>query len=131
LSKFAACLTELEKTALLERLVRLGATSIPGTPKLLMKSRSPGELRALQGAVESGWNQHVTAPLLRAAEKPLSKLPAGKLQRGARLVAKTVAEDPIGMGLSSALPVPGASLAYKGLKSGLERVIDRFAPLHS
>lgn len=130
MSKFAACFAELEKTALLERLVRLGATPIKGTPQLLMKSRSPGELHALQNAVESGWNHHVTDPILRAVEKPLSKLPAGKLQRGMRGIAHSIAEDPIGMGTVSALPIPGASLLYHGAKKGLERVIDRFAPIN-
>lgn len=127
--KFAACLEALEKTALIERLVRLGATPIPGTPQLLMKNRSPAELKALQGAVESGWNQRVTDPIMRMAEKPLSRLPAGKLQNGARWVAKQVAEDPVGMGLANAIPIPGATLAYQGVKRGLEKVIDRFAPL--
>lgn len=129
MNKFAACLAELEKTALLERLVRLGATSIPGTPKMLMKNRSPGELRALQGAVEAGWNKRVTAPIMRAAEHPISKLPSGKIQSGARWVAQRIAEDPIGMGIAEMSPVPGTGLLYQGAKKGLEKVIDRFAPL--
>lgn len=126
--RFAACLAELEKTALLERLVRLGATSIPGTPKLLMKSRSTGELKALQGAVEAGWDKRVTQPIMRVAEKPLSKLPPGKVQSGARWVAQRVAEDPVGASFMAA-PVPGAAIAYQGLKRGLEKAIDHFAPL--
>ena len=129
MNKFASCLAELEKIALLERLVRLGATPIPGTPKLLMKNRSPAELKALQGAVETGWNKRVTDPIMRMAEGPLRRLPAGKLQNGARWVAKQVAEDPVGMGLANAIPIPGATLAYQGVKRGLERVIDRVAPL--
>lgn len=129
MSKFAACLVELEKTALIERLVRLGATPIPNTPKLLMKHRSPGELRSLQNSVESGWNKRITQPILNAAEKPLSKLPKGKIQSGARWVAGAIAEDPVGMALTKALPVPGASMLYAGAKRGLERVIDKVAPL--
>jgi hypothetical protein len=129
MSKFSACLAELEKTALFERLVRLGATPIKGTPQLLMKNRSPAELHALQGAVESGWNHHITDPLMRLSEKPLSKLPAGKLQQGARGIAHSIASDPIGMGAASALPVPGAAVLYQGAKRGLEHVIDRFAPV--
>lgn len=129
MNKFASCLVELEKIALLERLVRLGATPIPGTPKLLMKNRSPAELKALQGAVETGWNKRVTDPIMRMAEGPLSKLPAGKLQNGARWVARQVAEDPVGMGLANAIPIPGATLAYQGAKRGLEKVIDRVVPL--
>jgi hypothetical protein len=129
MSKFASCLAELEKIALLERLVRLGATPIPGTPKLLMKNRSPAELKSLQGAVESAWNSRVTNPIMRAAEGPLSRLPAGKIQNGARWLAKQVAEDPVGMSLTNAIPIPGATLAYQGVKRGLEKAIDRFAPL--
>jgi hypothetical protein len=129
MSKFAACLEELEKTALFERLVRLGATSIPGTPQLLMKHRSPGELRALQGAVETGWNKRVTAPLMGAMEGPLNRLPKGKIQSGARWVAQSLAEDPVGMSLAKAVPIPGASVLYAGAKKGLEKVIDRVAPL--
>lgn len=129
MNKFAACLEALEKTALIERLVRLGATSIPGTPRLFMKNRSPAELKALQGAVESGWNRRVTDPIMRVAEKPLSKLPPGKLQTGARWMARQVAEDPVGMTISNAIPVPGATVAYQGVKKGLEKAIDRFVPI--
>lgn len=129
MNKFAACLLELEKTALFERLVRLGATPIPGTPQLLMKNRTPQELKALQGAVESGWSKRVTDPIMRVAEKPLSKLPPGKIQTGARWVAQQVAQDPVGMTLANAIPVPGATLAYQGVKRGLERAIDKLAPL--
>ena len=129
MSKFAACLMELEKTALLERLVRLGATPIPGTPKLMMKSRSPDELKALQGSVEAGWNERVTQPIMNVAEGPLSRLPKGKIQSGARWMAQSMAQDPVGMTLAKAIPVPGASMLYAGAKKGLEKVIDRVAPL--
>jgi hypothetical protein len=119
----------LEKTALFERLVRLGATPIPGTPKLLMKSRSPAELAGLQKSVEQGWNKRVTQPLLNAAERPISTLPHPRLQQGARWMAKQIAEDPVGMTLTKAIPVPGASFLYQGAKRGLEHAIDYLAPL--
>jgi hypothetical protein len=128
MNKFAACFAELEKTALFERLVRLGATPIKGTPQWLMKNRSPQELKALQGSVEAGWNKRVTQPIMNAAEGPLSKLPKGKIQSGARWVAQSIAQDPVGMTLAKAIPVPGASMLYAGAKKGLERVIDRVAP---
>jgi hypothetical protein len=129
MTPFQACLEELTKTALLERLVRLAATPIQGTPKLLMRSRSPGELKALQEGVSAGWNRRVTDPLMRAAEGPISRLPAGKLQSGARWVAHQVAKDPVGMTATQLLPIPGATAAYSGLKRGLERAIDYAAPL--
>jgi hypothetical protein len=126
---FDACLNELEKTALFERLVRLGATPIPGTPKLLMKSRSPQELKTLQHSVESGWNKRVTDPIMGVLEKGIKRLPEGKVQSAARWHAKGIAQDPIGAVLTEPIPVPGASLAYRGLKRGLEHAIDRVAPL--
>lgn len=129
MNKFAACLDELEKIALFERLVRLGATPIKGTPELLMKSRSPSELKALQDAAEAGWHKRVTNPIMGVAEKPLSKIPPGKLQDGARWVAQSLAQDPVGMSLAKAVPIPGVSVLYAGAKKGLEKLIDRLAPV--
>lgn len=129
MNKFAACLQQLEKTALLERLVRLGATPIKGTPELLMKSRSPVELKALQQAVESGWNRNITQPIMNVLEKPINKIPSVKLRAGATWAARRIAEDPVGMGLAEFSPVPGTGFAYQGLKKGLEKAIDYFAPL--
>jgi hypothetical protein len=117
------------KVALIERLVRLGATPIPGTPKLLMKNRSPQELSALQHNISNAWNSRVTEPLMRKAEPLLSKLPKGKVQDLARTGAKLVAEDPVGTVVTNAIPIPGAHPGYLALKRGLEGVIDRIAPL--
>lgn len=119
---------ELSKTAVLERLVRLGATDIPGTPRLLMKQRSPGELAGLQHGVENWWNNKVTSPLMQQAEKGVARLPA-KVQPIARKGAKLVAEDPLGAAATNLIPIPGAHPAYLGAKKGLEHLIDRFAPL--
>jgi hypothetical protein len=117
------------KVALLERLVRLGATDIPKTPRLLMKQRSPQELAGLQHGVEQWWGKKVTQPVMNVANKGLSRLPEGKFKNVATSGAKLVAQDPIGTLASNAIPVPGASLAYHGAKRGLERVIDRISPL--
>jgi hypothetical protein len=127
---FSACFDELEKIAVIERLIRLGATPIKGTPKLVMKVRSPEELAHLQGSVERGWAKKVTDPTMRLLERGVVKLP-GSAQPAARMVAREVARDPFGTLASKAIPIPGASLAYVGLKRGLERVIDRVAPLTS
>lgn len=129
MSYAASMREELEKLALLERLVRLGATDIPQTPRLLMKQRSPQELAGLQHGVENWWSKKVTQPVMNVANKGLSKLPEGKLKNVATSGAKLVAQDPIGTLASNVIPVPGASLAYHGAKRGLERVIDRVAPL--
>lgn len=117
------------KSALLERLVRLGATDVPGTPRLLMKKRTPAELAALQQGVEQGWNKRVTTPLMRVADRGLSKLPEGKVRNLATAGAKAVAQDPAGTLLTQAIPVPGAAPAWMAAKRGLERVIDRVSPL--
>lgn len=117
------------KLALIERLIRLGATDVPRTPRLLMKQRSPHELATLQHGVDNWWNRKVTTPLMGVAEHGLKRLPEGKVQGVARGVAKVVAEDPVGAGLTSVLPVPGIQPAYFAGKKGLERVIDRVAPL--
>lgn len=117
------------KVALIERLVRLGATPIPGTPKLLMKSRTPQELSALQHNVSNAWNSRVTEPLMRRAEPLLNRLPKGKVQDLARTGAKLVAEDPVGTVVTNAIPIPGAHPGYLALKRGLEGVIDRIAPI--
>jgi hypothetical protein len=120
---------ELEKLALLERLVRLGATDIPKTPRLLMKQRSPQELASLQHGVENWWGKKVTQPVMNVANKGLSRMPEGKLKNVATSGAQLVAKDPLGTLASNAIPVPGASLAYHGAKRGLEKIIDRVAPL--
>ncbi len=117
------------KEALIERLVRLGATPIKGTPKLVMDERSPAELAKLQGAVTEGWDRHVTKPLLSRAEPLISKVPAGRVQNVLRTGARLAAEDPVGALLAHAVPVPGAFPAYLGAKKGLEHVIDKVAPL--
>lgn len=129
---FRAFRDELSKTAVLERLVRLGATDIPGTPRLLMKQRSPAQLAGLQQGVENWWNNKVTNPLMQHAEKHVvSKLPAGRIQTVARQGAKLVAEDPVGAAAANLIPIPGAHPAYLASKKGVEKLIDRFAPLRA
>lgn len=121
--------SELQKRALLERLVRLGATDVPGTPRLLMRRRSPEELAGLQSRVQEGWNNRVTKPLMGVAERGLQKLPTGKLQDAARAGARLLAQDPVGTVASNLIPIPGASPAYLAGKRGAEKLIDRIAPL--
>lgn len=129
MTKLSACLDELEKTALLERLVRLAATPIKGTPNLLMKNRSSAELKTLQQGVETAWGKSVSSPLMSVMNKGLQHIPQGRLRNVAEKGAKMVADDPIGILASQMVPVPGAGPAYVALKKGLERGIDRLAPL--
>lgn len=121
--------TAEEKRALLERLIRLGATDVPGTPRMIMRRRSPQELRSLQDGVESWWNQRVTSPILRKAEPLLAKVPR-RVQGKARAFAGELAKDPVGIAaVGAAVPVPGADALYIGAKRGAEKLIDRLAPL--
>lgn len=120
---------EIEKRALLERLVRLGATDIPKTPRLLMKQRSPQELAGIQHGVQNWWGKKVTNPIMGVANKGLDKLPEGRMKRIATSGAHMVAQDPVGALASTVLPIPGSEAVYFGAKKGLEKAIDRFAPL--
>lgn len=122
---------ELEKVALLERLVRLGATDVPHTPHLLMRHRTPGELASLQRGVEGAWNSHVTDPIMRVADKGLKKIPEGRVHQFATSSARNIARDPVGALATNLAPIPGAFPAYSAGKHGLERLIDRVAPLAS
>lgn len=115
------------KTALIERLIRLGATPIKGTPKLLMKERSPAELKALQETVEGAWEKNVTGPTMKLLSPLVARAP-GKVRPFANKAARLVAEDPVGTILANAVPIPGAHPGYVAAKKGLERVIDRLAP---
>ncbi len=125
-----AFVSELTKIALIERLVRLGATDIPNTPRMLMRHRSPQELGQLQSSVTSLLYNNVKKPIMGVAEKGLTKLPAGKVQSAARTMAETFATDPVGTTLSAvALPIPGAEALYVGGKKVLERGIDKAFPL--
>ncbi len=110
-------------------MVRLGATDVPHTPQLVMRHRSPQELKALQNAVESGWARRVTEPIMGVAEKGIQKLPKGKVQTLARKGARLMAEDPLGNALTNLSPIPGTNPAYLGMKKGLEHAIDKLVPL--
>lgn len=126
---FSAFGDELEKIALIERLVRLGATDIPGTPRMLMKQRSPQQLGALQNSVAALKNKFQTSPIMSAATPMLNKIPEGRVRNVATTLTRQVAEDPVGMLAAKAIPIPGASLAYAAGKRGLEHVIDRTFPV--
>jgi hypothetical protein len=126
---FGVPMPGLTKSAVMERLIRLGATDIPGTPRLLMKHRTPHELATLQHGVEGAWNSRVTDPIMRKLEPVANKLPAGKIRDVAIKGARLVAEDPIGMLAVEAVPIPGTGAAYVGAKKGLESLIDRHYPL--
>jgi len=126
---YSAFVDEMEKRALIERLVRLGATDIAKTPRLLMRKRSPKELAALQGTVENFGKKHIEGPIMRVAEKGLSKLPAGKVQNTVRAGARMVAKDPIGAIATAPIPIPGVQPAYFAGKRALEKGIDRVFPL--
>ena len=114
----------MEKAALIERLVRLAATPIKGTPKGLMNLRTPEQLGHLQQAV-GGAIKGVTEPVKARVGKVLSKLPGGGvLQRGANAVIDNPEILPMQAIPGSTLLTPG----YLKAKRGLEGLIDRVAP---
>lgn len=120
--------TAAEKTALIERLIRLGATDIPNTPRLVMKHRNPQELAALQHGVEGWWDKKVTQPIMGGAEKLyLNRMGDGKLKSALTQMTKWTAEDPIGAIATKATPVPFP--VYAAGKKLLERGIDKAFPL--
>lgn len=123
----------IDKEALIERLIRLGATPIKwrGKPtrKLVMKVRSPQELKALQNAVETGYDKRVTEPIMRRLKPLTDKLPEGKVREKGTAAARMLAEDPVGGFLAGISPVPAAVPTYFGAKKGLEKIIDRAFPL--
>jgi hypothetical protein len=140
----AAFAQELEKTALIERLVRLAATDVedlPGvnkviksTPRLFMRKRSPEELGELQHGVQRFFDSY-EQPAIGKAHSLIERLPQatparervkGLLSRGAEAVIKNPE-----LAVTELSPMPGTGLAWLGAKKGLERAIDRFAPAQS
>lgn len=132
-----APMTEAEKlsamkTALIERLVRLGATPVeqlPGvrrlvkkTPTLFMKSRTPAELDSLEKGVKRTFRR-VEAPLERKLNTSTASWPATpkKIVRGAgRALIRNPEQLPL-----AAVPVPGVGPVVAASKRALERGIDR------
>jgi hypothetical protein len=120
---------ELTKTALLERLVRLGFTDVPGTPRLFMRKRSPQELAGIQHGVESFFNRYERPAIAKATaaiDKHIKHPTANKvLKKGTELVVKNPE-----LALTELSPIPGTGAAWLGAKKGIERTIDRVAPIH-
>lgn len=127
------------KQALIERLIRLGATDVedlPGvnkvikkTPRLFMRKRSPEELAQLQHGVQNFFDRY-EQPAIARAESAINKLPTenkkvkGILNAG----AKTVIKNPELLATELS-PIPGTGVAWLAAKRGLEKAIDRVAPL--
>lgn len=118
---------ELSKIALVERLVRIGATDVSGTPRLVMKHRTPDELAQLQQSVSDAWDRGV-APARETAHSIAQYVPTerGKdiAERGMNFLLDNPEQIPL-----QAVPLPGVSFAALAAKKGLERGLDRIAPL--
>lgn len=117
----------MKKSALLERLVRLAATDVPGTPRLLMKHRSPEELVALQHGVEGAFKK-IEEPAKQRMHSLIDKVPHPKVQKVLKGGADMMIENPEMIPMQ-AVPIPGVSLGYLAAKKGLERGLDKLAPL--
>jgi hypothetical protein len=122
------------KQALIERLVRLGATPVeqlPGvrrfvkkTPTLFMKSRSPQELAQLEKGVTRAVRK-VEAPLerkLNTSTASWSPGPKKLVRKAGRMLIRNPEQIPL-----AAVPVPGVGPVVAASKRALERGIDRFA----
>ncbi len=128
------------KTALIERLVRLAATDVedlPGinkivkkTPRLFMRKRNPEELAALQHGVQGFFDSYEQPAIAKARSVIEKRIPASmpRVQKVLTHGAETVIKNPE-LALTEVSPVPGTGLAWLGAKKGLERVIDRLAPI--
>lgn len=117
----------MKKEALVERLVRLGATDIPNTPRLLMKHRSPEELAHLQQGVTNAFKR-VEDPIKHHVGKLVDKVPGEKVRKVLKGGANLLIDNPETIPMQ-AVPIPGLTPGYLGAKRLLEKGIDRFAPI--
>lgn len=118
---------KMEKKALVERLARLALTDVPGTPRMMMRQRSPEELAQVQQGI-TGAVGRIKEPVRTRAHELAGRLASPGRLRGALTGAADLAIDHPEIVPMQALPIPGLTPAYLGLKKGLERAIDRFAP---
>lgn len=131
---FRAFVDEMEKQAVMERLIRAGFQDVPlpfgkMSPRVFMRKRSPAELAAIQQRVDDLGEKYLSGPIMNVAERGLKKLPPGRVQDTARSAAKMLAEDPLVAAALSVVPIPGTELAYFAGKRALERGIDKVFPL--
>lgn len=120
---------ELTKIGLAERLARLMYTDIPGTPRLLMRERSPEELAAIQHGVTNRW-QDAVAPIKEKATALAQKVPTNFGKSVAEHGMHTMIDNPEVLG-GLAMPIPGVTEGYLFAKKGIEHLLDKTAPLRS
>lgn len=121
---------KLEKKAVVERLARLALTDVPGTPRLVMRQRSPEELAGVQQGITDAVGK-IKEPVRTRAHALVGRLASpGRLQTALKGATNLAVDNPEILPMQ-ALPIPGLTPAYLGLKKGLERAIDRFAPAAS
>jgi len=140
---YAAFADELDqpmlKQALIERLVRLGATDVedlPGirhliksSPRLFMRKRSPQELHGLEQGIAGAFNRF-EQPIVNGAKSLVAKTPIARspsLEKGTNALLETMIRNP-DFAAAKLSPIPGSSFAYLAGKKGLEKAIDRWAP---
>jgi hypothetical protein len=126
------------KQALIERLVRLAATDVedlPGvkrfvksTPRMVMRKRSPEELAQLQHGVQGFFDSYEKPAIAKAKSVIEKRVSHPKAQKLLTHGAEAVIRNPE-LALTELSPVPGTGLAWLGAKKGLERAIDRLAPV--
>ena len=116
-----------DKTALIKELVRWGATDVPGTPRFVMRKRSPEELAALENSVGRAFRKY-EAPLERGLHRATRGLP-GAVKKVVRKGGKMLIRDPLTLALQP-VPIPGATPAYMLGKAVVERVGNAISPKH-
>lgn len=125
------------KQALIERLIRLGATDLedlPGvrhvvkkTPRLLMRKRSPEELHAMEKGVQ-GFFDSYEKPAIAKMEQGLAKIPHAGARKVLGTMGSAVIKNPE---VLAAEVLPGGTALSAGwiaAKKGLEKGIDKVAP---
>lgn len=138
------------KQALLDRLIRLGATDIPHTPRLFMRHRTPQELGAMQHRVQTALGR-VAEPLrakgYSAVSRVVGKTPAWSLrgktlpdtiERAGKWVVDRAVDHPDALALHAAagvVPIPGVGMAvdlgWVKAKQLAEKLIDKHLPVPS
>ena len=117
----------MNKDALLGELARAALSDIPGTPRLLMRSRSPQELGALQHNINSlgGLKYKAEDAVHGLADKVFTPRVSGAVKSVASMGIRNPEIIPM-----QGLPIPGLTPAYLAAKRGLEKGIEKISPVY-
>ena len=116
----------MEKDALLGEIVRGLLTDIPGTPRGFIREHSPQELAAIQHSINSlgGLKYRAEDAVHGLADRVFTPRVSGAVKSIASMGIRNPEIIPM-----QALPIPGLTPAYLAGKRGLEKGIERIAPV--